>query len=64
MIKKRKQRSMIKKRKQRSMIKDKTQNKKVITPSDENNAHQEKGSVPQDEDKTKKKKYNSTEEWE
>ena len=55
---------MIKKRKQRSMIKGKTQNKKVITPSDENNAHQEKGSVPQDEDKTKKKKYNSTEEWE
>ena len=45
------------------MIKDKTQNKKVITPSDENNADQKKGSVLQDED-NKEEKYNSTEEWE
>ena len=31
--------------------------------SNENNTNQKKGSVPQDENKTKKKKNNMTEEW-
>ena len=37
--------------------------KKVNAPSDKNNANQKKGSVPQDEVKTKKIKTNTTEEW-
>ena len=43
-----------KKRKQSSMIKDKLKKKKVSAPSGENNPNQKKGSVPQDEDKTRK----------
>ena len=45
------------------MIKVKTKKKKVDAPFDENNTNQEKGSIPQDEDKTKKKKTNPTKEW-
>ena len=38
------------------MIKHKMKNKKVSALSDKNNTNQKKGSVPQDEDKAKKKK--------
>ena len=52
-----------KKWKQSSMIKDKTKKEKVNAPSDENNTNQKQGIVRQDEDKIKKKKNNTTEEW-
>ena len=45
------------------MIKDKKKNKKDNAPSDKNNTSQKKGSVPQDEDKIKKKQTNKTLEW-
>ena len=45
------------------MIKDKGKRKKVNCSSIENNTNQKRGSVPQDEDKTRKKKPNTTKEW-
>ena len=38
------------------MVKDKAKKKQVNAPSNKNNTNQKKGSVLQDEDKTKKKK--------
>ena len=45
------------------MIKDKTKKNNVNTLSDECKTNQKKGSVPQGEEKTKKKKTNTTKEW-
>ena len=45
------------------MIKDKAKQKKVNDTSNKNNTNQKKCSVPQDEDKTMKKKSNTIEKW-